>query len=43
MAGRRIGLNPRLIVFGAWALIVLALLAGAFPVRLQRSDAGPAD
>ncbi|MEI4234226.1 TRAP transporter large permease [Roseovarius sp. D22-M7] len=43
MAGRRTGLCRRLIVFGAGALIVLALMAGAFPVRLQRSDIGPAD
>ena len=43
MAGRRIGINPRLILIGAAALIVLALLAGAFPVRLQRSDTGAAD
>ncbi|MDX5381999.1 MAG: TRAP transporter large permease subunit [Rhodobacterales bacterium] len=40
MAGRRIGLNPRLILLGAAALILLGLLAGAFPVRLQRSDNG---
>lgn len=43
MAGRKIGINPRLIVLGAAALIVLGLLAGAFPVRLQRSDTGVAD
>jgi TRAP-type mannitol/chloroaromatic compound transport system permease large subunit len=29
MAGRRIGINPRLILIGAAALIVLGLLAGA--------------
>ncbi|WP_294607359.1 TRAP transporter large permease [uncultured Roseovarius sp.] len=40
MAGRKIGINPRLILLGAAALIVLGLLAGAFPVRLQRSDNG---
>jgi TRAP-type mannitol/chloroaromatic compound transport system permease large subunit len=40
MAGRKIGLNPRLILLGAAALILLGLLAGAFPVRLQRSDNG---
>jgi len=43
MAGRKIGINPRLILIGAAALIVLGLLAGAFPVRLQRSDTGAAD
>ncbi len=40
LAGRKIGLNPRLILLGAAALIVLGLLAGVFPVRLQRSDNG---
>ena len=40
MAGRKIGINPRLILIGAAALIVLGLLAGVWPVRLQRSDAG---
>jgi tripartite ATP-independent transporter DctM subunit len=40
MAGRKIGINPRLILLGAAALIVLGLVAGAFPVRLQRTDNG---
>jgi len=40
MAGRKTGMNPRLILIGAAALIVLGLLAGAFPVRLQRTDNG---
>ena len=40
MAGRKIGINPRLILIGAAALIVLGLMAGAFPVRLQRTDNG---
>lgn len=40
MAGRKIGINPRLIFIGAAALILLGLLAGAFPVRLQRTDNG---
>jgi TRAP-type mannitol/chloroaromatic compound transport system permease large subunit len=40
MAGRKIGINPRLILIGAAALIVLGLLAGVFPVRLQRTDNG---
>jgi TRAP-type mannitol/chloroaromatic compound transport system permease large subunit len=40
MAGRKIGINPRLILIGAAALIVLGLMAGAYPVRLQRSDNG---
>jgi len=43
MAGRKIGIDPRLFLIGAAALIVLGLLAGAFPVRLQRSDTGAAD
>ena len=43
MAGRRIGLNPKLILAGAAALILLGILAGAHPVRLQRSDATPQD
>jgi len=38
MAGHRIGVNRGLIVTGALALIVLGVAAGAFPVRLQRSD-----
>ncbi|SEO64075.1 TRAP transporter, DctM subunit [Salinihabitans flavidus] len=42
MAGHRIGVNPRIIVTGAVALIVLGVAAGAFPVRLQRSDLSPA-
>ncbi len=40
MAGRKIGINPRLILLGAAALVLLGLLAGLFPVRLQRSDNG---
>ena len=40
MAGRKIGINPRLILMGAGALILLGLLAGSWPVRLQRSDNG---
>ena len=40
MAGRKIGINPRLIVVGAAALILLGILAGIYPVRLQRSDIG---
>jgi len=38
MAGRRLGLNPRLILLGAGTLVVLGVLAGVFPVRLQRND-----
>jgi TRAP-type mannitol/chloroaromatic compound transport system permease large subunit len=38
MAGRRIGLNPKIILTGAAALVALGVLAGLFPVRLQRSD-----
>jgi TRAP-type mannitol/chloroaromatic compound transport system permease large subunit len=40
MAGRKIGINPRLIVIGAASLILLGVLAGIYPVRLQRSDIG---
>ena len=40
MAGRRIGINSRLILAGAAALLALGLLAGLFPVRLQRNDNG---
>lgn len=40
MAGRKIGITPRLILIGAAALVVLGLLAGMYPVRLQRSDNG---
>ena len=43
MAGRKIGINPRLILIGAAALILLGLLAGAYPVRLQRNDIGGLD
>ncbi|EKF18879.1 TRAP transporter large permease [Nitratireductor pacificus] len=41
LAGARSEGNGRLIVLGAAALGVVAVLAGLFPVRLQRSDAGP--
>ncbi|WP_153546868.1 TRAP transporter large permease [Tritonibacter aquimaris] len=40
MAGRKISARPRLIFLGAGALILLGVLAGLNPVRLQRSDAG---
>ncbi|ASM74442.1 MULTISPECIES: TRAP transporter large permease [Roseobacteraceae] len=40
MAGRKIGINPRLILVGTAALVILGILAGIFPVRLQRSDNG---
>jgi len=40
MAGRKIGINPRLILIGAASLILLGILAGSYPVRLQRSDIG---
>lgn len=43
MAGRKIGINPRLILLGAAALILLGVLAGIYPVRLQRSDIGVSD
>jgi TRAP-type mannitol/chloroaromatic compound transport system permease large subunit len=38
MAGRRLGINRRLILLGAGTLVGLGVLAGMFPVRLQRSD-----
>ena len=40
MAGRRMGLPLWVYLGGVAALLVLALMAGMFPVRLQRSDAG---
>ncbi|MFT7057868.1 MAG: tripartite ATP-independent transporter DctM subunit [Pseudorhodobacter sp.] len=40
LAGRRIGLNPKLILIGAASLILLGIAAGLFPVRLQRNDNG---
>src|SRR6056297_2289201 len=42
MAGARQGVSPRLIGAGVAALLILAFAAGLAPVRLQRSDAGPA-
>ena len=38
MAGIRLGVNTKWIAAGAAALIVLGILGGLFPVRLQRSD-----
>lgn len=43
MAGRKIGINPGLILGGAAALLLLAVLAGLYPVRLQRTDTGALD
>jgi len=40
MAGHRLGINPRLILLGTVALIAVGILAGLFPVRLQRNDLG---
>lgn len=40
MAGARLRGNQRLILLGTAALVLLAVLAGMFPVRLQRSDIG---
>ena len=40
MAGHRLGVRPRLLVAGAAALILLGVMAGIAPVRLQRSDLG---
>ena len=39
MAGRKIGINPRMILLGAGALVLLGVISGVFPVRLQRADA----
>ncbi|MEP3114168.1 TRAP transporter large permease subunit [Nisaea sp.] len=43
MAGHQLGADRRIILFGAGSLILLAVAAGLFPVRLQRSDAELAD
>ena len=43
MTGVRLGTNARLILAGAVALVLLGLLAGMHPVRLQRSDLGVGD
>ncbi|MGF1473936.1 MAG: TRAP transporter large permease subunit [Geminicoccaceae bacterium] len=43
LAGWRLGADGTLIRAGALCLVLLALVAGLFPVRLQRSDIGPAD
>lgn len=43
MAGFRMGVNPKLVLAGAAALLLLALMAGIAPVRLQRSDTGVLD
>lgn len=40
MAGHRLGVHPRLIVLGTGAIIAVGVLAGLFPVRLQRNDLG---
>lgn len=40
MAGYRLGFNPRFILAGTVALICVGILAGLFPVRLQRNDLG---
>lgn len=40
MAGHRLGAQPRLILIGAVALVVVGVFAGLFPVRLQRDDLG---
>ncbi len=40
MAGHRLGVGKELILFGAMALVLVAVMAGIFPVRLQREDLG---
>ncbi|SLN54836.1 Sialic acid TRAP transporter permease protein SiaT [Pseudoruegeria aquimaris] len=42
MAGLKSGGNRRLILAGTGALLLLAVLSGLYPVRLQRSDLEPA-
>lgn len=43
MAGAQMGGRPGLILAGAAALALMAILSGVWPVRLQRSDAGGGD
>ncbi len=38
MTGHKLGVNPKLILLGTTAFVVLGILAGAFPVRFQRDD-----
>ncbi|MFK7857644.1 MAG: TRAP transporter large permease subunit [Granulosicoccus sp.] len=38
IAGARMGPDPRIIIIGAVALVILGVTAGVFPVRLQRDD-----
>ncbi len=40
MTGVRLGINPKLILIGTGALVSVGILAGLFPVRLQRDDLG---
>ncbi|WP_169560054.1 TRAP transporter large permease subunit [Sneathiella chinensis] len=40
MAGLRKGASPTLIIVGGGALILLAILSGIAPIRMQRSDTG---
>ncbi|MEO0384476.1 MAG: TRAP transporter large permease subunit [Pseudomonadota bacterium] len=40
MAGYRLGVDRRLILLGTAALVAVGILAGLFPVRLQRTDLG---
>jgi len=42
MAGQRLGSHNSLIVIGALALLLLGVLAGTFPVRLQSDQIGTA-
>ncbi|MGI9374296.1 MAG: TRAP transporter large permease [Hyphomicrobiales bacterium] len=43
MAGLRASAHNKLILVGTFSLLVLAVLSGLYPVRLQRSDLSPAD
>jgi len=41
-AGHRLGVNPRLILLGTGALVVVGVLAGLFPVRVRYTGASVA-
>ena len=43
MAGVRLGANKKLMIAGAIALVILAIIAGTLPVRLQRDDSSVTD
>ena len=43
LAGARLGRSGSLMIAGTAAFVSLAVIAGLFPIRLQRSDAGAGD